>query len=122
MTTLQLLILILTGLLAGFVGGTFGVGGGIVMIPALVFIVGLSQHDAQGTALATMLAPIGIFAVINYHKAGYVNWKFAAILIFSFLIGSWFGSKLAIQIEGKVLKQIFGVFMLFVSLKLIFGK
>jgi len=122
MSVEQLLILIITGLLAGFVAGTFGVGGGIVMIPALVFVIGMSQHDAQGTTLATMLAPIGIFAVINYHKAGYVNWKFALILILTFLIGSYFGSKLAIQIQGRVLKQVFGVLMIFVALKMIFGK
>ena len=122
MTVAQLIILIITGLLAGAVAGTFGVGGGIVMIPALVFVMGMSQHDAQGTSLATMLAPIGIFAVINYYRAGYVNWRYAVILIITFLIGSYFGSKLAISIQPKTLKQIFGVLMIVVALKLIFAK
>ena len=92
------------------------------MIPALVFVIGMSQHDAQGTSLATMLAPIGILAVINYYKGGHVNFKFALVLILTFLIGSYFGSKWAIELPSKNLKQIFGVLMIFVAIKMIFGK
>lgn len=122
MTAAEILILIATGLLAGFVGGTLGVGGGIIMIPALVFVFGMGQHNAQGTSLATMLAPIGILAVINYYKAGHVNLKFAFILMLTFVIGSWFGSKLAVNLPERALKQIFGVLMAVVAAKMIFGK
>lgn len=122
MTTSHIVILIITGLLAGFVGGTLGVGGGIIMIPALVFILGMTQHDAQGTSLATMLAPIGILAVINYYKAGHVNMKYAVILMLTFIIGSWFGSKWAINLPPRTLKQIFGVLMIIAATKMIFGK
>ena len=122
MTVAEILILIVTGLLAGFVGGTLGVGGGIIMIPALVFIIGMGQHNAQGTSLATMLAPIGILAVINYYKAGHVNLKYALILMLTFVIGSWFGSKWAVSLPERTLKQIFGILMMIVAAKMIFGK
>ncbi len=122
MTVAEIIILIVTGLLAGFVGGTLGVGGGIIMIPALVFILGMNQHNAQGTSLATMLGPIGVLAVINYYRAGHVNIKFAIILMLTFVIGSWFGSKWAVNLPERTLKQIFGVLMMIVAAKMIFGK
>jgi hypothetical protein len=122
MTVAEIFILIATGLLAGFVGGTLGVGGGIIMIPALVFVMGMSQHNAQGTSLATMLAPIGILAVINYYRAGHVNMKFALILMLTFVIGSWFGSKWAIHLPERTLRQTFGILMMLAALKMIFGK
>jgi uncharacterized membrane protein YfcA len=122
MSVNQLLIIALIGLLGGFVSGTFGIGGGIIIVPALIFLAGMTQHEAQGTSLAMMLAPIGAFAVFNYYKAGYVNVKFAVILMIAFLLGSYFGSKLAIQFEGKLLRQSFGVLTVLMGLKFIFGK
>ena len=122
MTLTQIIILIIAGLIAGLVGGTLGVGGGIIIIPTLIFVLGMSQHLAQGTSLATLLAPIGILAVINYHKAGYVNWKYAVILMLTFMVGSYFGSKWAVHIPEKVLKQVFGVMMLLAGFKMIIGK
>jgi uncharacterized membrane protein YfcA len=122
MTLIQFLILVIAGLLAGFIGGTLGVGGGIIIIPTLVFVLGFTQHDAQGTSLATLLAPIGIFAVINYYREGYVNIKFAAVLAITFLVGSYFGSLWAIHLPEKTLKQIFGGLMLLAGLKMIIGK
>lgn len=122
MTLMQLFILIAAGLLAGFVGGSLGVGGGIVFIPILVFVLGLSQHHAQGTSLATLLAPIGILAVINYYREGYVNVKFAIVLALAFLAGSYFGSKWAISLPDKALQKIFGGLMLIAGFKMILGK
>ncbi len=122
MTLSQALILIIAGLIAGFAGGTLGIGGGLIMIPTLVFILGLGQHEAQGTSIATMLAPIGIFAAYNYYKAGYVNVKFAIIMALTFLLGSYLGSKFSITLPDRTLKQIFGVLLLFVGFKMILGK
>jgi uncharacterized membrane protein YfcA len=122
MTITQLIILVLAGLMAGFIGGTLGVGGGIVMVPALVFLLGLSQHEAQGTSLAAMLAPVGILAAVNYYKEGYINIKFAIVLTLLFLVGSYFGSKVAVSLPEKTLKQIFGVLMVIVGLRMISGK
>ena len=117
-----LILLILTGLLAGFAGGLMGIGGALIMIPSMVFLLGMTQHDAQGTSLATMLAPIGILAVINYYKAGHVNIRYAIIIMIAFVVGSWFGSKWAVDIPARTLKQVFGVLLILVATKMIFGK
>ena len=122
MSITMLLILIGIGILTGFMAGMLGIGGAIIMIPALVFIVGLSQQTAQGTSLAVMLPPIGIIAAYNYYKAGEVNFKFALILAIAFLLGSYFGSKLALNIPQAVLKKIFGILLLLVAAKMLLSK
>ena len=122
MTIPEILILVFVGLLGGFIAGTLGVGGGIIIVPALVFILGLSQHEAQGTSLAMMLAPIGILAVFNYYKTGYVNFKFAIILMIAFILGGYFGSLFAINLSDIWLKRIFGVLMMVVGLRMVLGK
>ncbi|VAW16694.1 hypothetical protein MNBD_BACTEROID01-270 [hydrothermal vent metagenome] len=122
MSTSQLIILIIVGLASGLLSGVLGVGGGIIVIPALIFILGLSQHQAQGTSLAFMVMPVGILAVWKYWKEGYVDWNFAFVLAFTFLIGAYFGSILSVHISGRTLKKIFGVLMFVVSIKMIFSK
>jgi uncharacterized membrane protein YfcA len=102
--------------------GMLGIGGAIIMIPALVFFMGLSQQAAQGTSLAVMLPPIGIIAAYNYYKAGEVNLKFALILAAAFIVGSYFGSKIALNIPPGVLKKIFGILLLLVAAKMLFSK
>ncbi|MBN1187665.1 MAG: sulfite exporter TauE/SafE family protein [Bacteroidales bacterium] len=119
MTAYQITVLIFAGLMAGFVGGTLSVGGGIIIVPVLVYILGLTQHQAQGTSLAVLLFPIGILAVINYAKNGYVNYKFALVLILTFVIGSYFGSVFSIHMPEKVLKKIFGGLMLIAGMRMI---
>jgi len=122
MSTSVLLILILIGVVTGIAAGMLGIGGAIIMVPALVFILGLSQHSAQGTSLAVMLPPIGIIAAYNYYKAGQVNIKFALILAAAFIIGSYFGSKLALNIPQPLLKKIFGLLLLLVAAKMLLSK
>jgi len=122
MSTSVLLLLIVIGIITGFMAGMLGIGGAIIMIPALVFFLGLTQQMAQGTSLAVMLPPIGILAAYNYYQAGQVNLKFALILAAAFLVGSYFGSKLAINIPQPVLKKIFGVLLLLVAAKMLFSK
>ncbi|HAX92606.1 MAG TPA: permease [Bacteroidales bacterium] len=122
MTTTVLLSLIVIGIITGVAAGMLGIGGAIIMVPALVFIMGLTQHQAQGTSLAVMLPPIGIIAAYNYYKAGEVNLKFALILAGAFIIGSFFGSKLALNIPQHILKKIFAILLLLVSLKMLFSK
>jgi len=122
MSTSVILLLIIIGIVTGFTAGMLGIGGATIMIPALVFLLGLSQHTAQGTSLAVMLPPIGILAAFNYYKAGNVNLKFALILAATFLIGSYFGSKLAINIPQPVLKKIFGLLLLVVAVRMLFSK
>ena len=122
MSTSMLFILIGIGILTGFMAGLLGIGGAIIMIPALVFLMGISQQTAQGTSLAVMLPPIGIIAAYNYYKAGHVNIRFALILAILFLVGSYFGSKLALNLPQAVLKKIFGVLLLLVAAKMLLSK
>jgi uncharacterized protein len=122
MTVTQFILLAIIGLMAGIFSGTFGVGGAIIVIPALIFFIGLSQHQAQGTSLAFMIPPVTLMATINYWKNGYVNWKFALILSVMFFIGTYFGSMLSLNISDKILRKIFGGLMLMVALKIIFSK
>jgi uncharacterized protein len=122
MSTSMLLILIGIGILTGVMAGMLGIGGAIIMIPALVFFMGFSQQTAQGTSLAVMLPPIGIIAAYNYYKAGQVNIKFAIILAVCFLVGSYFGSKLALNLPQPLLKKIFGILLLLVAAKMLLSK
>jgi uncharacterized protein len=122
MSVSMLLILLLIGVVTGVLAGMLGIGGAIIMIPAMVFLLGFSQHMAQGTSLAVMLPPIGIFAAYNYWKAGNVNIIFALILAVAFIIGSYFWSKIALKIPENILKKIFGVLLLLVAAKMLLSK
>ena len=102
--------------------GMLGIGGGLVVIPALVIFMGMSQQTAQGTSLAMMLPPIGILAAYNYYKAGHVDIKIAIMLAITFIAGSYFGSKLAIKLPQELMKKIFGIFLLLVAIKMLFWK
>lgn len=116
----EILILIAIGVLAGFISGSLGVGGGIIVVPGLIFFLGLSQHQAQGVSLGMMLAPIGLVAFINYYKAGYINIKYSLLLLAVFFIGSYLGSRMAVQMPAATLKKIFGILMLIAGARMIF--
>jgi uncharacterized protein len=122
MSLTTILILLVIGVITGVMAGMLGIGGGLVVIPALVMVMGMSQQSAQGTSLAMMLPPIGIMAAYNYYKAGHVDIRFALLLAAAFIFGSYFGSKLAIKLPTEVLKKIFGVFLLLVAAKMLFWK
>ena len=122
MNIYTLLILIIIGLLAGAFGGMLGISGAIIIIPCLVFFVGLSQHEAIGTSLAFALPPIGLLALINYYKAGQVNLKYALILAVTFMIGSYFSSKIAMNIPENSIRKIFSIFLIIVAIKMFFTK
>jgi len=116
------MLYILLGILAGGLSGLIGVGGGVIIVPALVFLFGMSQQSAQGTTLALLVPPIGILAAMQYYKQGYVDVRVAILIIIGFLIGSVFGSKLAIVLPTKVLSKVFGITMLIIALKMLFSK
>ena len=122
MNILTIIILIIIGLAAGMLSGIAGVGGGVIIIPALIFLLGMTQFEAQGTSLAMMIPPIGILAAFNYYKDGYINWKYAAILAVFFFIGGYFGSKFALNIPQNIVKKSFAVFIILVGVKMFFGK
>lgn len=115
----MIFLYILLGLLAGIISGLIGIGGGIIIIPALIYIFGLSQHMAQGTTLALMVPPIGILAAIEYYKKGFVNLKIAALVCSGFFIGGLIGARIATNISPQILKKIFGAALLLISLKML---
>ena len=117
-----ILILLGIGLMAGILSGMVGVGGGIIIVPALVYFMSYSQHGAQGTSLAVLLLPAGFFAVYNYYKEGMVDVKTTLIIASTFLIGGYIGSKISITLDQNLVKKIFGGVLLLVALKMIFGK
>lgn len=121
MTILTIVILVVIGILAGILSGMIGVGGGIIIVPALVYFLGMSQHGAQGTSLALMLPPIGILAAMNYYKAGELNVKYALIIAVAFIVGGYLGSKLSLTyISEAMMKKVFGIIMLIAAVKLVF--
>ena len=113
--------LVFIGVLAGIISGFIGIGGGIVIVPGLIYLVGLNQLQAQGTSLALMLPPIGILAFMHYYKQGNVDLKVAGIVAVTFVVGGYFGAKLAHKINENIVKIIFGILMLLISFKMIYS-
>lgn len=120
MTTHTIIVIILTGLAAGMLGGMVGVGGGIIIVPALVYFLAFSQHQAQGTSLALMLFPVGILGVLNYYKRGYVDFRYAGLLAIGFVLGSYLGSKFSLSLPEANIKKVFAVIMIIVAIKMLF--
>ncbi|MES2704253.1 MAG: sulfite exporter TauE/SafE family protein [Bacteroidota bacterium] len=120
MNATTIIWLLVIGLGAGLLSSMVGIGGGTVIVPALVMLLSMSQMKAQGTSLALMLPPVGFLAVINYYKAGHVDFKIAGVLCIAFIVGSFFGSKVALTLEEATLKRIFGVFLMVMAVKYLF--
>jgi uncharacterized membrane protein YfcA len=118
----EILVLLGIGLFAGFLSGLVGIGGGIVVVPVLVYFFSMNQKTAQGTVLFMFLLPVGILGVINYYRAGHVDMKLAAIMAITFVAGSYLGSKSAITLDTKLVKQIFGGTIMLIGLKMLLGK
>jgi uncharacterized membrane protein YfcA len=120
MTTATILLLLLVGLVAGILSGLVGIGGGIIMVPALVLFIGFTQKQAQGTSLGIMLLPVGILAVLQYYKQGYINFNTVFIISAAFVVGGFLGSKLALNLSDDKMKKVFAIVLMVVSLKMLF--
>jgi uncharacterized membrane protein YfcA len=118
MTTSQIVILLVTGIIAGLASGTLGIGGAIVVIPMLTFFLGMNQQQAQGTSLIVMSFPVFLLSAWNYYRHGYANFKFALIIVVAFIIGSFIGSSISVYLPEKVLRKIFGVFLVFIGVRM----
>lgn len=121
MTATTVLLLALIGLTAGALGGMVGLGGGIILIPALIMIMKLDQQTAQGTSIAIMLPPIGLFAVYNYYKAGYVNVNYALIIAAAFMVGGYFGSLLALKLSPDIMRKVFSLLLVAIAIRMFFS-
>jgi len=113
-------LLVIVGLLAGMLSGLVGLGGGVIIVPALVFLLGFTQHQAQGTSLGILLLPAGIFAVLNYYQKGYIDIKVVLLLFVGFLVGGWLGSKLSLSLSEAVLKKVFACALVLIAVKVLF--
>lgn len=120
MTTATILLLLIVGLVAGVLSGLVGVGGGIIMVPAMVLFLGFTQKQAQGTSLGIMLLPVGILAVVQYYKQGYINFNYVFIISAAFVVGGFLGSKLALNLSDDKMKKVFAIVLMLVSLKMLF--
>ena len=116
------LLYVLLGLGAGFLSGLIGIGGGVIIVPALIFGFGFSQHEAQGTTLGLLVPPIGILAAWTYYQQGYMDVKVAAFICLGFFLGGLFGAKLATSLSAVFLEKVFGVALLLIALKMIFSQ
>ncbi len=124
MTVQELVTLLIIGLAAGILSGLVGVGGGIILVPAFVFFLGYSQHQAQGTSLGVLCLPVVILAFINYYLDGKrtgnpIDLKVIGIIALGFIVGGYFGSKLAVRIDQLLLKRIFAVVLLYTAYKML---
>lgn len=120
MSIQTIVLLVIVGLMAGVLSGLVGLGGGVIIVPALVFLLGFSQHQAQGTSLGILLLPAGIFAVLNYYRKGLIDVRVVALLFVGFLIGGWLGSKISLSLSDAVMKKVFAVALLLIAGKVLF--
>lgn len=116
------LLYIILGLVAGVFGGMFGIGGGTILIPVLVYLFGLTQHQAQGTTLAIMVPPIGLLAALRYYYSGNVKLGMAGFICLGFFIGGLLGANLIHNVSDPMLKKLFGIYLLIISLRMVLGK
>lgn len=119
---MKILLFLLLGLVGGTFSGLIGIGGGTIIVPALVFLFGLTQHQAQGTTLALLVPPIGLLAAWTYYKQGYIDLKIASLICIGFFFGGLLGARVAMKLSDIVLERIFGVALFLISLKMIFAK
>jgi len=122
MSLVSVLLYLVLGLVSGTLSGLVGIGGGVIIVPALVFLFGLSQHQAQGTTLALLVPPIGFLAAWTYYRHGYVDFRIAVFVCAGFFIGGLVGARMASGLSSAVLERMFGLALLFIALKMIFSR
>ncbi|MBX7151027.1 sulfite exporter TauE/SafE family protein [bacterium] len=118
----NIFLYLLLGAVAGVFSGLIGIGGGVIIVPALIFLFGMTQHQAQGTTLALLVPPIGLLAAWTYYKQGYVDLKIAAFICLGFVLGGWLGAKFATGISNSALEKIFGAVIILIGIKMLIGR
>lgn len=120
MSITTIVLLVIVGLAAGFLSGLIGIGGGVIIVPALVLFLGFTQKEAQGTSLGILLLPVGVLAVMQYYKQGYINVNYVLIVALAFVVGGFLGSKLALGLSDEKMKKIFAIIMMLIAIKMLF--
>lgn len=115
-----IIMLIIIGIFSGMLSGLVGVGGGIIIVPCLIYFLGFSQKMAQGTSLGILLLPAGILGVLQYYKQGQIDFKVVLLVALGFVIGNFWGSKLALSISDALLKKVFAFLLIIIALKMLF--
>lgn len=118
-STTQLLVLVLVGLFAGALSGFVGVGGGIIIVPAMIYFMNMNQMQAQGVSLALLMLPVGILGVMNYYKAGHIQFNYVLVIAVGFVLGNYFGSKYAMRVPEHKIKFVFALLMLYVAVQML---
>jgi len=116
----MIVLLLIIGLVSGIASGVFGIGGGVLVVPGLVYLLGFSQHEATGMSLAILLPPVGLAAVIEYYRHGSVDLKAALVVAAALLVGAWLGAVFANHLKGHYLRLAFGVFVMGIGVYVIF--
>lgn len=119
MDTSIIITVLIIGLAAGILGGMVGVGGGLIVVPALVYFLGYSQHAAQGTSLGLLVLPVALLGMMNYYKAGHVDFKVVGLLAVGFVLGSYFGSKWSLSLPQETVKKVFAILLFYTAFKMI---
>ncbi len=119
---MQTLGLLLLGTLAGVFAGMFGIGGGLIIVPALAIVYGMKQHEAVGTSLGALLLPVGALSAWVYWRNGQLNLRYSALIAAGLVVGAFLGAKLVEPVSDLTLRRLFGAFLLVVSVKLLWGK
>ncbi|MGC9366049.1 MAG: TSUP family transporter [bacterium] len=116
---LLIILYLIVGLFAGVISGFIGIGGGVIIVPALIFLFGFTQHQAQGTTLALLIPPIGLLAAYTYYRCGYVDIKTAVFICLGFFIGGLIGSRCAVELSAGVLKKFFGLIIILIGIYMV---
>jgi len=120
---MQYIVLLAIGLVAGVLSGMFGIGGGLVIVPALLFLLKMKEFEAIATSLAALIPPVGLLGAIEYYRKGHINITYAAIIAFGLFIGAYFGAKITMSMTPEVVRRIYAVFLVIIAARLlIFGK
>lgn len=112
--------LLAIGLVAGVFAGLFGIGGGLVIVPALIYLIKMKPLDAAGTSLAALIPPVGLLGAMEYYRAGHIHIAYAGLIGLGLLIGAFFGARLNLAMTGDVLLKLYGGFLVVVGVKMIF--
>ncbi|MBE9101884.1 TSUP family transporter [Vacuolonema iberomarrocanum] len=119
---LEIILLLLLGLLVGSISGLIGIGGGVFLTPALIYLFGFPQHVAQGTTLALLVPPIGLLGAWTYYQQGYVEIRAAILICLGFVIGGLIGAKIAVDLPDLLLRRLFGLLMIGLGVRMLFSR